>query len=142
MRPALGLGERAAINATVWNQFLSLKPDVRARIERQTSWRGNMVGVGLANAYATLSSLIHVHQEGERAVTISVQNLAAEVCRGAAALLDDFVLFDFDPPTLAFEYTKRQRGGGDGRRRGRRGRGDGPSRVGKGEEGGKVGSCR
>ena len=125
VRPALNLSGKAAINAGVWNDFLALKPDVRARIERQTSWRGPMVGVGLANAYSTLSSLIHVHQEGDRAVTISVQNLAAETCLGAAALLDDFVLFDFDPPTLAFEYEKRrqqqeqeqeqeQRGGGGG----------------------------
>jgi hypothetical protein len=114
VRPALGLCRTDTINAAVWNQFLTLKPDVRARIERQTSWRGHMVGVGLANAYATLSSLIHVHQEGDRAVTISIQNLAAETCLGAAALLDDFVLFDFDPPTLAFEYERRQRGGGGG----------------------------
>ena len=112
MRPALGLGEKDTINAAVWNRFLALKPDVRARIERQTSWRGHMVGVGLANAYTILSSLTHVHQEGERAVTISVQNLAAETCLGAAALLDDFVCFDFDPPTLGFEYERRKREGG------------------------------
>ena len=72
MRPALGLSERDPINAAVWNQFLALKPDVRARIERQTSWRGNRVGAGLANAYSTLSSLIHVHRDGHGPVPLLV----------------------------------------------------------------------
>lgn len=107
----LGLGLREPINADQWSAFLAREPEVRERVEQQTPWRKGKVGAELANVCATLSSRIHIHQIGERKVTISDQTLAVEACLGIAAVLQDFVRFEFDPPGLQATYDKNRSGG-------------------------------
>jgi hypothetical protein len=104
VRRVLDVGPREPIIAERLNEYLEREPEVRERVERQTSWRKGKVGAELANVYATLSSRIHFHQIGERVVTISDQTLAVDACLGIAAVLQDFVYFKFDPPGLWTKY--------------------------------------
>jgi hypothetical protein len=108
----LDLGPREPMNAERWNEYLEREPEARARVERQTSWRKGKVGAELATTYATLWSRIHVHQIGEREVTISDQTLPVEACLGIAAILHGFVRFEFDPPGLQAMYDKNRSGRG------------------------------
>lgn len=103
----LGLGSKEPINAARWNAYLAKKPEVRARVERQALWPKDKMGEQLASIYSTLSSRIHVHQVGDRVVTISDQTLHVEACLGVAALLDDFVFWEFDPPGLKAVYDEK-----------------------------------
>jgi hypothetical protein len=104
VRRTLELGPKEPISADVWNAFLEQKPEVRARIELQTPWRKEKVGVEIAHIYTSLCGRIHGHQIGDQAVTISCQLLTAEECLAAAALLDDFLLWELDPRGLKNKY--------------------------------------
>ena len=114
VRRTLGLSDGAIINATVWNKYLALRPDVRAEIACQTSWPPGQMGAKIAGSYFSLSDQIHVHQLGNRTVTILDQNLPWETCLGTAAYLDDFVELDFDPPALRVDFERNRRAAGLG----------------------------
>lgn len=83
-----------------WNEFLERKPTLRVRIERQTPWRGERIGVELSNVYTTLSRHVHSHQLGTHAVTISKGPLSPEQCLLVASTLCDSVKVELDPPAL------------------------------------------
>ncbi len=100
VRPALGLGPKVPITPERRNQFLERKPTLRARIERQTPWRGERIGAELSNVYTTLSGHVHSFQVGTYAVTISKGPLSPEQCLLVASTLFDNVKVELDPPGL------------------------------------------
>lgn len=106
MRPELELGPKVPINPERWNQFLERRPRVRTRIERQTPWRGERIGVELSNVYTTLSGHVHSYQLGTRAVTISKNPLSPEQCLLVASLLYDNVRVELDPPPLQERFDE------------------------------------
>lgn len=90
-----------------WNQFLACKPALRARIERQTPWRGERVGVELSNVYTTLSGHVHSYQVGTYAVTIAPKGpLSPERCLLVASALCDSVKVELDPPGLQERFDE------------------------------------
>lgn len=108
VRPALKLRPKDRIGDAEWTAFLDAKPEVRARIERQTPWRKGKLGAEIAHIYTSLSGRVHGHQIGTKAVTISQELLTNEECLAAAALLDDFVRWELDPPTLKETYDENE----------------------------------
>lgn len=114
----LGRPPRTRLTPEIWEEFLDARPEVRARIERQTSWRKGKVGVDIAHVYTSLSGRVHSHQMGADAVTISQSLLTKEECLGVAALLHEFVRWEFDPVSLQEVYDRNERAGGGGGRRG------------------------
>lgn len=106
VRPALGLGPKVPITPERWNQFLTGRPTLRARIERQTPWRGERIGVELSNVYTTLSGHVHSYQVGTRSVTISKGPLSPEQCLLVASTLYDNVKVALDPPGLQERFDE------------------------------------
>ena len=88
---------------------MDLKPDVRKRVERQTSWRKNTTEIKISHICRTLSGRIDIAQEGDAAVMISAKILTKEECLGVGALLFDYVPIDFDPAELMEKFEKNER---------------------------------
>ena len=106
VRPALGLQSEVPITAEHWNQFLARKSTLRARIERQTLWRGESIGVELANLCTTLLDAPPSYQLWAYAVTISQGQLLREQCLLVASLLYDYVRVKLEPLGLQEHFDK------------------------------------
>jgi hypothetical protein len=98
VRPALGLGPKVPITPERWNEYFALHPEVLARIERQTPWRGPRVGVEMSSVYSLLSG--HVHNFGTKAVTIRKDPMSPDQCLLVAAAIYDEVKVELFPPEL------------------------------------------
>lgn len=100
---------KTPLTSDMWEQFLDQRPEIRERVERQTPWRKGKVGVELCHIYTTLSGRVHdAYQVGFDTVTISRCILTKEECLAAAALLQDYVLYEFDPLLLQSIYDANE----------------------------------
>ena len=114
MRPALDLEPEVSITAEHWNQFLARQPKIRTRIERQTLWRGESIGVELANVCTTLLDAPPSIQLGTSAVTISPGPLSREQCLLVASTLYDYVRVKLEPLGLQEHFDKVEAPAGGG----------------------------
>ena len=83
-----------------WNEYFALHPEVLARIERQTPWRGPRAGVEMSNVYSLLSGHVHNFQFGTKAVSIRKDPMSPDQCLLVAAVIYDEVTVELFPPEL------------------------------------------
>ena len=100
---------KTTLTSDMWEQLLDTRTKIRERVERQTPWRKGEVGEKLCNLCSSLSRHAYgAYQIDVLRVTIPNAILTKEECLAAAALLEDYVLFEFDPLDLWSEYNANE----------------------------------
>jgi multidrug efflux pump subunit AcrA (membrane-fusion protein) len=106
--PALNKKPNCPVTIAMWGRFLSIKADIRARVEKQTPWRNEKTAIEIGHVYSSLSGRIDTPQKSDAGVVISTDILTKEECLAVAALLFDYVPIEFDPPNLMEEYERNE----------------------------------